>query len=407
MPLRSSCLWRVVSFSLLALSFSLVFSAPTVAASGVSGPSDSSRLDSLEAEWGHIRLGGEYGLQSDVYSGPPFSSSLEDGNRFIPGFNQSIKIHLEAQATPIFGLDLLMSHQGFWGVSNPSDGNLDKAPMTAPLLIDEAAIRYRQQQSVGDFGRFRFSLDPMGLITDHTSYPIEGMAWQTNVGGTYLGGYFSQVSTGYQAGNLHVSTTDDELALRIAWPRPTYLLGLTWMPTGLAQESAWGIDYTGWLGRHGFRMTAAHYTPSPNTLQQLNADGGWGFLAEGDLIASESRSLTLKLGYIQPGFTPTFSRLANVYTGTDGEPFSPDMQGYGLYYNESLNKDWGIAAETTVLRPIDLSLMTEAGRRSRWSWKLKAIRRFSPQAYLETGYESQATAIGRIAHLYAGLNLSF
>jgi hypothetical protein len=375
-------------------------------AQAANNPTISSRLNGLEAAWGHLRLGGSFSLQSDIYRGKPYATETEDGKNTVPGFQQELKVRLEAQATPELGLDMLLSHQGFWGVSMASDGNIDKSPLISPLFIDEAAIRYRRPNTLGDFGRFRFSLDPMGLITDHSSYPIEGIALQTSVNGVYIGGYYSRLSSLYQMGNLHVHEADDEVAIRIALPRPTYLLGITWLPNGLAHESAWSIDYTGWIKRHGFRMTAAHYSPSPDNYPEYNHKDGWGFLAEGDLIPGETQSLVMKLGYFESGFTPIFSRLANAVID-EGEPFSSNTQGIGLYYNKMIAKNWDMVLGTTWLKPVDLSLMTIAGRRAMLDWEIKAIHRFSPQSYLETGYKSDDTAIGRSGRLYLGINLQF
>lgn len=382
----------------------LLLNAPLSLAS----PTLNTRLSNLEANWSHLRLGGEFVLRSDIYHGKPFEFGQTDGSDFLPGVRQDMKVFLDAQASPEFGAQIALTHQGFWGVSSPSDGNMDKPPLIAPFILDEAAIRLRKPQFLGDGGRFRFTLDPMGLITDHTSYPIEGIALQTTLKGVYLGGYYSRLSSMYQPGNLYVRNVDDELALRVALPRPTYLLGFTLVPSGLSRDSAWAIDYTGWLGQRGLQVTLANYTPSPDNYLEYVHDGAWGFLANIDLIPGDRRSLSMKMGYFQLGFTPTFSRLSHAVVG-EGEPFGPNQKGVSFLYRQALTPLWEFTSEVTINAPLEYipDLMTEGGRKTMTDWEVKAIRRFSPNAFVELGYESDQTAIGRYGLLTASINLRF
>lgn len=395
-------------FSATLVLLGLLFSLPTFTPRVIAAQSSlSSRLSNLEAGWGHLRLGGEFILQGEIYHGRPFGSSQEDGNRLIPGGRQDLKLNLSAQVSPELTGQFTLSHQGFWGVSQPSDGNIDKPPLIAPLLIDEAVVRYQRPNFMGDFGRFYFTLDPMGLITDHSSYPIEGIALQTNLGDVYFGGYYSRLSSFYQPGNLHITSVDDELALRIAYPQPKYLLGLTWVPTGLAKDTAVALDFSGWLGKLGLQTSLAWYRPSPDNYQEFTHDGAWGFLANLGILAEETRSLNMKVGYFEAGFTPTFSRLAHAVVGNGGEPFGPNNQGIAFTYQQSIAKNWSFAGDISFLAPVDKSIMTEAGKQTMTDWSVKAIRYLSPNAFLDLGYESDDTALGRYGHIFTNLNMRF
>ncbi|HHZ19543.1 MAG TPA: hypothetical protein GX391_03385 [Firmicutes bacterium] len=399
-----------MSHKFLATLFSLgFFLALPVFASPVAAAEDSlsSRVANLEAGWGHLSLGGEFILQGEIYHGKPFSSELENGNRLIPGGRQELKLKLGAQVSPQLSGQIILANQGFWGVSQPSDGNIDKPPLIAPFLIDEAVARYQRPNFLGDFGRFYFTLDPMGLIADHSSYPIEGIALQTSLGHVYLGGYYSRLSSFYQPGNLHITATDDELALRIALPRPKYLLGLTWVPTSLAKDTALAVDFSGWLGKMGLQTSLAWYKPSPDNYVEYTHDGAWGFLANLGILAEETRSLNMKIGYFQAGFTPTFSRLAHAVVGDGGEPFSPNTKGLAFTYQQALTAKWSIIGEISFLSPVDESIMTEAGKQTMADWRITAVRHISPNAYLELGYDSDDTALGRYGRIFTGLNMRF
>ena len=388
----------ILCFALLLLHAPATYSSPTL----------STRLSHLEANWGHLRLGGEFILRGDIYHGEPFKTGLTNGNDLLPGMRQDLKVFIDAQVSPEFGAQIIMNQQGFWGVSSPSDGNMDKPPIIAPFFLEEAAIRFRKPQFLGDFGRFRFNLDPMGLITDHTSYPLEGIALQTSIQGVYLGGYYSRLSSHYQPGNLYVQNVDDEVALRIALPRPTYLLGMTWIPTGLVNDTAWSLDYTGWIGQRGLQMTLAHYKPSPDNYPEYVHEGAWGFLANFDLIPGEQRSLSMKLGYFELGFTPTFSRLSHAVIG-EGEPFGPNQKGASLLYRQILSPSWELSSQVDITSPLKYipDLMTEGGRKTMTDWQVTMIRRFSPNAFLELSYKSDETAIGRYGLISASMNLRF
>lgn len=390
-------------FFLGVLSTLPAFTLPAAA----TGNSISSRVSNLEAGWGHLSLGGELILQGDIYHGKPFASAFEDGNRLIPGVRQDLKLKLGAQVSPALSAQIVMANQGFWGVSQPSDGNYDKPPLIAPLLIDEAVARYQRPNFLGDFGRFYFTLDPMGLITDHSSYPVEGIALQTNLGNVYLGGYYSRLNSFYQPGNLHITSTDDELALRIAFPQPKYLLGLTFVPTGLAKDAAVAADFSGWLGKIGLQTTLAWYRPSPDNYPEHTHDGAWGFLTNLGILSEETQSLNMKIGYFEAGFTPTFSRLAHAITGNGGEPFGPNNQGIAFTYQQLLAKNWSMIGDISFLAPVDKSIMTEEGKKTMTDWRVTAIRHLSSNAYLELGYESDATALGRYGNLFTNLTLRF
>ena len=389
----------------MAVFLMMFFSYPLMAQAA---PTLSTRVSNLESSWGHLRLGGEYSLRADIFHGSPFSTPQDSGNRLLPGFLQEMNVFLEAQASSEFSVQMNFSHQGFWGVSSPSDGNIDKPPLISPLILDEATVRLRKPQLLGDFGRFRFSLDPMGLITDHSSYPIEGLALQTSINGVYVGGYYSRLSSFYQPGSLYINSVDDEIALRIAVPQPKYLLGFTLVPSGLASEQAWALDYAGLWGKRGVQLALAHYKPSPDNYPEYTHDGAWGFLANIDLLPGQQRSLSMKAGYFELGFTPTFSRLSHAVIG-DGEPFSPNSWGLSFLYRQTLNKNWDLLGEFTALSPVEYNpvLMTEKANRTMTDWELKALRHFSANTYLEVGYASNDTAIGRYGQVYTGLNLRF
>ena len=131
------------------------------------------RLANLESRWGHLQLAGEFSLLADYKQ-----RAFEEYH--TPDFKNYLNLYLHAQIDRNFYFYLLLSHYDNYGYLNQ-------------LYVREAAIRYRSPQLLVDLGKFHFTLDPLGLIADHSASPVQGFAIQTGNTAYYLGGFYSRL----------------------------------------------------------------------------------------------------------------------------------------------------------------------------------------------------------------------
>ena len=117
------------------------------------------RLANLESRWGHLQLAGEFSLLADYKQ-----RAFEEYH--TPDFKNYLNLYLDAQIDRNFYFYLLLSHYDNYGYLNQ-------------LYVREAAVRYRSPQLLVDLGKFHFTLDPLGLIADHSASPVQGFAIQT------------------------------------------------------------------------------------------------------------------------------------------------------------------------------------------------------------------------------------
>src|SRR5690606_6648101 len=163
--------------------------------------------------WGHLQLGGEFSLLAD-YKQRAFEEYR------TPDFKNYLNLYLDAQIDRNFYFYLLLSHYDNFGYLNQ-------------LYVNEAAVRYRSPQLLLDLGKFKFTLDPLGLIADHSASPIQGVAIQTGNNQFYLGGFYSRLFLNPAKINEEKIeiTSDDQFGLRMAFPKPQYMLGMTLVTT--------------------------------------------------------------------------------------------------------------------------------------------------------------------------------
>src|SRR5690554_6807968 len=176
------------------------------------------RLSNLENRWGHLQIGGDLNLSAESFNShynKPHNLSLQENSHLF----------LDAQIDQNFSLYLLLAQESAFGSTN------------IPVYLDEVALRYRSNRFLGDLGRFRFTLDPLGLIADHSTIPVEGLAFQTGGRSWYLGGYYARQLSSYFLNDgvnftfgpsgTNTLRADDEVALRLAFPGTKYMAGIT------------------------------------------------------------------------------------------------------------------------------------------------------------------------------------
>lgn len=226
------------------------------------------RLTALETRWGHLQIGGDLSLSAEYFNShynKPQSMSLAENSH----------LYLDAQVDPNFSLYLLLAQESTFGSTN------------IPFYLDEVALRYRSPQFLSDLGRFRFTLDPLGLIADHSTVPVEGLAFQTGGDSWYMGGYYSRQLSSYFLNDgenftfgpsgTNTLRSDDEAALRLAFVKPKYMAGITVSSLNngasrIADREARKID--------------ASVTVSPKRINSIAVD--FGFEAQGGNLQAEA-----------------------------------------------------------------------------------------------------------------------
>lgn len=328
------------------------------------------RLKALESRWGHIQLGGEFKLLADYYHG--------SYNSKVSGLREDLNLFLQAQLDRSFNLNLVLSQQGFLGL-HPNETNLP--PVTMPLVLDEAVLRYRSPKLLADMGVFKFSLDPLGLIADHSYQPVHGFALQTGNKDFYFGGYYSRISTNYY-NNVYASDGDGELALRLAFPGPKYMWGITVVPSGFSNDVAAGVDFmTGFLGGN-LQGELAWYSPSPDKFDTYDGVFGWLISWHKDLKESY---LVVKAGAFQTGFLP-YSSILYEYNGAEAVEFRENTYGAAVAYGRSSKNNWGIKGQVGILYPFSTS---SPPYQQQPFFSCRATKTFSPATSLELGYDHQ------------------
>ncbi|NPV52930.1 MAG: hypothetical protein HPY71_05330 [Firmicutes bacterium] len=322
-----------------------------------------------------IRIGGYIKLHADYYLGDV--PSLEkagvegEGSNYLAsgrsaGIRQDLELFLDSRVRDRYQLYVSLNSHGYWGVQYASDGSYGVPPTTGPLLIDQAYLGYYGDRLKVNAGRLYFSLGPVGLIARNDYSAIEGLAVDTMLGGFYLAGIYSRLSSQYDPSGVVVRGADDFVALRVARRMGDFLVGYNHVLSGLGDESAQSIDFEGAIYNRRVRGEIARMRPSTTSFDG-NGDGdkydtGWrpAFFVEGDILNRPSGRLTLSYGYFARGFTPTFTSL---YDEGDekGIGFAHNTEGLRLKYDRVLSGAVHLEAGLSRLKFIDEQYAHETG----------------------------------------------
>jgi hypothetical protein len=323
------------------------------------------RLSNLESRWGHLQLGGEFSLLAD-YKQRAFEEYR------TPDLKNYLNLYFDAQIDRNFYFYLLLSHYDNYGYLNQ-------------LYVNEAAVRYRSPQFLLDLGKFKFTLDPLGLIADHSGSPLQGMAIQTGNNKIYFGGYYSRLFLNpakIDPEKIEI-TSDDQFAIRVAFPKPQYMLGMTLVstPSGDLSETAIGLDLITNVSGGALQTEVAWYKPGVDSYQTYKHDGAFGGLATWSKNVAAT-TYTLNTWCFEKGFAPISSVLNDSFL-EKGEIFANNSYGIGGGLQRKLENNW----ETTVKAGLLLSPdQTFSGPQLTFSGRLR--KSFSIATNLEFGFDS-------------------
>jgi hypothetical protein len=307
----------------------------------------SNRFSSLEANWGRFRLGGSFSLIP--YAN--FAKSQE--TRPIVEYSQEIGLFFDAFVDDHLQFSLKLGNQRGWGTEYQYLGSIN----LNPLQIDEAFLRMQYPTTFNYFGRFRFSLGALGIISDFYTNPIEGVAVQQALGKFQLVAVYNRVSTLYNPDTNKVESGTDYLAGRIGWSNRSDVIGLNIVPKGLGGERDFSVDWSRSTAQYKIAAELGWYSFNSNG-SDLNTNPIPGFMVSyGCNLPSRhghnTNFLQLKAGYFSNGFRPSYSSLAHA-SGDDREWFQPNSQGMEIYWNwrNQLFNSFQVENRLIVLTPV-------------------------------------------------------
>ncbi len=322
------------------------------------------RLANLESRWGRFQLGGEFSLTAD------YKQRVYEEYR-TPDLKNHLNIYLDSHIDQNFYFYLLLGHYDNYGYINH-------------LYVDEAAVRYRSSNLLADLGKFKFTLDPLGLIADHQTSPIQGIALQTGNTDVYFGGYYSRLYLNTQGLNeekLKI-TSDDQFGFRIALPKPGYMLGMTLVttPTGDLSETAVGFDLIANAYGGTLQSEVVWYRPGKDNFQEYKHDGAFGSLVSWNKAVA-SQIYNLYAWYFAKGFAPVSSALNEI---DKGEIYTLNSYGFGGAWQHNLNNNW----TTTIKGGLLFSPEQTEFSRAQLVFSGRLCKSFSPATSLEFGFDS-------------------
>ncbi|MBA2132839.1 hypothetical protein G5B42_04675 [Hydrogenispora sp. UU3] len=348
------------------------------------------RLSNLESRWGHLQLGGEFSLLAD------YKQRFFEEYR-TPDLKNYLNLYLDAQIDRNFYFYLMLSYYDNYGYINH-------------LYLSEAAVRYRSPQLLVDLGKFYFTLDPLGLIADHSTSPLQGFAVQTGNTDLYLGGFYSRLflnPASIDEEKIGV-TSDDQLGLRIAVPKPGYMLGMTLVttPEGDLSETAIGLDFITNVADGALQTEVAWYKPGTDSFQSYKHDGAYGGLVTWSKNIAAT-TYTLNAWYFEKGFAPISSVLNDSFL-EKGEIYANNSYGIGGGLQHKMANNWDATVKAGVLLSPD---QTFSGPQLTFSGRLR--KAFSIATNLEFGFDSGFEAdvnkidLHRYNRLFVGFNTIF
>jgi len=335
------------------------------------------RFSNFEANWNRFQLGGSLTI-----------STISQEKLTNPDFVQDLGLFFDVNLDSNLQFNLRMSHSGGWGFSYQSLGST-LSPLNAPLQIDEAFLRYQNQNNLHYLGRFRFSLGHLGLISDFIDTPAEGLALQHQFGQLYLSGLFVRIITPqFQTDTQEYEASQENyLSSRIAWTNETHIFGINLVPDGLTGEKSFSFDYS--LAQKEWRLNTelAWYSfhLNQNFFPDLpNYSVSWtpGILITYSNNLSPDTSLQIKAGFLSPQFTPAYSSLAHA-SRDQREWFLPNSQGVEVTWEQLLSANFRLNNRLICMFPVEF----DTKKRLNYHWLGSLSKQFSPVNQLELGAE--------------------
>ena len=292
------------------------------------------RFNAFEAYWNRFQMGGTLSVKSTT----GFEPETEKLN--ILNFNQQLQLFYNTFIDQHLGLSVRLSHYGGWGVKYQTNAS-SSTPMSTPLQLDEAFLRWESSNNLDYLGRFKFSLTPLGLFSDFSVDPVEGVAFQKTFGPYHAVLLYSRVYTEYAQNSGRVASNEDYWSGRIGWSNRATTLGINLVPNGLAGEKEFGFDVSYAKSNRRIVTEFAWYSYNSTDPRFNLYKVGWtpGILTSYSQTISDTASYQIKAGYISEKFIPRYSSLAQD-SGVNREWFLPNMKGVELSLKNQLKPGW-------------------------------------------------------------------
>ncbi|MGE5558037.1 MAG: hypothetical protein ACM3WV_05420 [Bacillota bacterium] len=402
---------KALAFFILAFGFYCcnAAGAPAAAAARLT---DNQRLNRLETEMNRINLHGSFDITGDSYYGklPGYSA---DNPQVFPkhsglGISQQLGLELSLLAAPALEFYASAHSAGYWGSGLPSDGNIGMPGTSGIPNIDQAYFRYCHPRFLLSAGRQYFSLGPFGLIADNALSALDCMVVNSAIKNASFTGIFARLSTEYYYGTPYAIQDDDYYAFRFAKPFSGILLGGNILAGGLSGEQAGSLDMQFRIGKCELSAEAALYRPS---VSFTGTEFRWhtGIILEIVPFQNDRAYFAITAGYLEKGFTPTFSSAA--FSAPDAKvKFYHNTSGLDLLYQCRIGKSSILTGEYVGIAFLNKEFALENEQYSQapqTQITVKVTRHISENTRLETAYHYYHLKNSDYSHLSGGVMLSF
>jgi hypothetical protein len=328
----------------------------------------SNRLHSFETNWNRFQIGGELTLESNTLY-QQTEQNFDQSN-----FTQQLDLYFNARIDNHLGTAIKLTHYGDWG-------EYSNYPMSSPLQLDEAFLRWNYPTFIGYLGRFHFSLSQLGLISDFSTIPIEGATFQKGYKNFHVIGIYSRVYTILGMTPTEVDSAEDYWAARLGWSNRNNVFGLNVVPDGIAGETSFSIDWSTDWSNQKLAIEAA-WRSFDSSDSQLSVSRAPGILISYGRIIGNNDYFQMKAGYFSKNFEPQYSSLAHI-SGNKREWFVPNSQGIELFFKKQFRPGWNWENRMLLFQPV-----AEYGSSNiNYRFTSTVIRNFSPINQLKLGID--------------------
>ncbi|HYH03909.1 MAG TPA: hypothetical protein VEC37_12455, partial [Bacillota bacterium] len=201
----------------------------------------SHRLSAFESNWNRFRIGGDLTVKSNTF----FNDTEQNLNEL--NFDQELNLNLDAFLDRNLSVSMKLTHFGNWGdkFTDPSNG---ARQMDTPLQLDEAFLRMEYPTALNYLGRFRFSLSPLGLISDFYSSPVEGFSFQKVYNQYHAIALYSRINNKFtfqtDENTTQVVESGNYWVFRLGWANSGHIIGLNLLPNGITGEKGLSLDWS-------------------------------------------------------------------------------------------------------------------------------------------------------------------
>ncbi len=353
------------------------------------------RFNSLEATWGRFQIGGNVSLEAD-------SHLQNEQSTLSPlGYSQQMNLFFNAGIDRNLNFSMKLSHEGGWGLNYLSSSSLP--PLNTPLQLDEAFLKMEYPHTLNYLGRFRFTLGPLGLISDFYNNPAEGIALQRSFNDYHLVGLYSRINTQMDPDSNQIAATEEYFAARFGWSNQSTIVGLNIVPSGIAAEKAFSADYSTTLKTGRIAAEVGWYAfDSPRYPDYRTGWTPGALVSYSQTLPKQQGYFEVKAGYLSPNFTPSASVL-NHSADDAREWFVTNTYGLEFFLQNNLARNFSLQNRLMGSRPVnDLT-----GIGTTYRLRTDLIKNLSQVNQLDFGYEVKHTSDKTESRIFACWNLQF